>query len=270
MKKRVLSAVLCLTMVIALAGQATAVESPSIRLDGETLPMETAPVVINRTTYVCYWSVVRAMYPDATAAWENGQAVVRAEGLTLTIQLGAKYLVANGRYLYFPDGVQVRDGNILVPVRTLAHALGADVTWDSGSGAVELRSGTAPSLSGDQYYNADNLYWLSHIIYAESGNQPLDGKIAVGNVVLNRMNSPMFPNTVYGVVFQRNQFTPVANGSIYLEPNEESVAAAKLCMDGANTAGSSLYFVNPRTAPNSWASRNRPYVATIGAHAFFG
>ena len=166
--------------------------------------------------------------------------------------------------------MQVRDGNILVPVRTLAHALGADVTWDSGSGAVELHSGTGPILSGDQYYNADNLYWLSHIIYAESGNQPLDGKIAVGNVVLNRMNSPMFPNTVYGVVFQRNQFTPVANGSIYLEPNEESVAAAKLCMDGANTAGSSLYFVNPRTAPNSWASRNRPYVATIGAHAFFG
>ena len=144
------------------------------------------------------------------------------------------------------------------------------MTWDSGSGAVELHSGTGPILSGDQYYNADNLYWLSHIIYAESGNQPLDGKIAVGNVVLNRMNSPMFPNTVYGVVFQRNQFTPVANGSIYLEPNEESVAAAKLCMDGANTAGSSLYFVNPRTAPNSWASRNRPYVATIGAHAFFG
>ena len=51
-------------------------------------------------------------------------------------------------------------------------------------------------------------------------------------------------------------------------PNAESVIAAKLCLDGANTAGASLYFVNPYVAPNSWASRNRPYVATIGAHAF--
>ena len=141
------------------------------------------------------------------------------------------------------------------------------MTWEKTSGSVAIQSGSGPIQSGDQYYNADSLYWLSHIIHAESGNQPLAGKIAVGNVVLNRVNSPLFPNTVYEVVFQRNQFTPVSNGSIYLEPNAESVIAAKLCLDGANTAGASLYFVNPYVAPNSWASRNRPYVATIGAHA---
>lgn len=114
------------------------------------------------------------------------------------------------------------------------------------------------------------MYWLSRIIYAESGNQPLDGKIAVGNVVLNRVASPGFPNSVYEVIFQRNQFTPAANGSINRTPSAESVVAAKLCLDGANTAGSALYFVNPTVAPGSWASRNRPYVATIGAHAFYG
>ena len=58
-------------------------------------------------------------------------------------------------------------------------------------------------------------------------------------------------------------------GSIYRTPNAESVLAAKLCLEGVNTAGNSLYFVNPTTSPGSWASRNRPYVATIGAHAFF-
>ena len=99
-----------------------------------------------------------------------------------------------------------------------------------------------------------------------AGNQPLDGKIAVGNVVLNRVASPRFPNSVYEVIFQRNQFTPAANGSINRTPSAESVVAAKLCLDGANTAGSALYFVNPTVAPG-WASRNRPYVATIGAHA---
>jgi len=99
--------------------------------------------------------------------------------------------------------------------------------------------------------------------------QPLEGKIAVGNVVLNRVKSPTFPNSVRDVIFQRWQFTPAENGTIYLEPNAESVIAAKLCLDGANTAGDSLYFVNPLTSPNSWASRYRPYVATIGAHAFY-
>ena len=110
---------------------------------------------------------------------------------------------------------------------------------------------------------------LSRIIYAESGNQSLDGKIAVGNVVLNRVASPRFPNTVYEVIFQRNQFTPAMTGSINRTPSAESVIAAKLCLDGANTAGDALYFVNPNMSPYSWASRNRPYVATIGAHAFF-
>lgn len=269
MKTRLLSAAMCLALVFTLAGQAAATETPSFTLDGTALQMEVAPMVVNRTTYVCYWPVVKTMFPDAVATWENDRAVVRAQGLELTIQIGAPYLVANGRYLYFEGGPLLQDGNIMVPIRTLAHALGASVVWEKATGSVAIQSGTGPILSGDQYYNADSLYWLSHIINAESGNQPLEGKIAVGNVVLNRVNSPLFPNTVYEVVFQRNQFTPVSNGSIYREPNAESVIAAKLCLDGANTAGASLYFVNPYVAPNSWASRNRPYVATIGAHAFF-
>ena len=141
---------------------------------------------------------------------------------------------------------------------------------DGTQSTIQITSGSGPILSGEQAYQADVVYWLSRIIYAESGNQPLDGKIAVGNVVLNRVASPRFPNSVYEVIFQRNQFTPAANGSINRTPSAESVVAAKLCLDGANTAGSALYFVNPTVAPGSWASRNRPYVATIGAHAFYG
>ena len=133
------------------------------------------------------------------------------------------------------------------------------------------RGGTpaGPIASGDSFYNSTDLYWLSRIIYAESGNQSLEGKIAVGNVVLNRVASSLFPNSVYDVIFQRNQFTPASSGSINREPSEDAVIAAKLCLDGANTADNALYFVNPKASPNSWASRNCTYVATIGAHAFF-
>jgi N-acetylmuramoyl-L-alanine amidase len=154
-------------------------------------------------------------------------------------------------------------------VRTLCAALGANVAWDPIGEQVVITAGSGPITSGDVAYPSDVLYWLSHIINAESGNQPLAGKIAVGNVVLNRVASSSFPNTVYEVIFQRSQFTPVSNGSIYLTPNAESVIAAKLCLDGANTVGNAIYFLNPKSSPNSWASRTRPYVATIGAHAFY-
>ena len=127
MKTRLLSAAMCLALVFTLAGQAAATETPSFTLDGTALQMEVAPMVVNRTTYVCYWPVVKAMYPDAAATWENDRAVVRAQGLELTIQIGAPYLVANGRYLYFEGGPLLQDGNIMVPIRTLARALGASV-----------------------------------------------------------------------------------------------------------------------------------------------
>ena len=98
----------------------------------------------------------------------------------------------------------------------------------------------------------------------------MDGKLAVGTVIMNRVDSPRFPNTIYEVVCAPNQFTPVQNGAIYREPNAESVIAAKLILEGVRVGGNSLYFVNPSISPNSWAQRNRPYVTTIGAHAFFG
>lgn len=271
MKKRALCALVSLALCVTLAGQAAAAESSvSFVVNGITLAADVPNRVEARTTYVSYWPIVSALYPNATAEWVNGQAEVKADGLTLHIKPGAQYIEANGRYLYVPDGVKCEGYSIMVPIRTLCQALGAGVEWDGTQSTIQITSGSGPILSGEQAYQADVVYWLSRIIYAESGNQPLDGKIAVGNVVLNRVASPRFPNSVYEVIFQRNQFTPAANGSINRTPSAESVVAAKLCLDGANTAGSALYFVNHTVAPGSWASRNRPYVATIGAHAFYG
>ena len=270
MQKRALCAVLCLCLIVGIGSQASAAESDvKLMVNDAALETEAAVQVCSQTTYVSYWPIVKALYPDAVACWEGDHAAVRASGLTMNICPGDSYLEVNGRYLWVPDGFRMAGQVILVPVRILGQALGASVTWDGASGTVHVRSGSGPIAPGSQVYQADVVYWLSRIIHAESGNQPMRGKIAVGNVVLNRVASPRFPDTVYEVIFQRNQFTPVSNGSIYCTPNEESVIAAKLCLEGANTAGNSLYFVNPYASPNSWASRNRPYVATIGAHAFF-
>ena len=196
--------------------------------------------------------------------------VEEAETLRFTAVVGEKYVQANGRYLYVKDGVRLVHDKVAVPVRVLAEIFNLDVGYDSATENVTLdsQSGVGAYLQdAESYYNADTLYWLSRIIYAESGNQVREGKIAVGNVVMNRVASPLFPDNIYDVLFQRNQFSPAISGSIYRDPNADSVVAAKLVMDGAVALENVLFF--NRAGMNSYASRNRPYVGTIGAHAFY-
>ena len=93
--------------------------------------------------------------------------------------------------------------------------------------------------------------------------------IGVGNVVLNRVASSRFPNTIEAVVFEPGQFTPVDNGTIYNNPSAEAIRAAQMCLDGVNTVGNSLFFLNPSIADASWFNSALAYVTTIGGHAFY-
>lgn len=239
---------------------------PCISVDGVTVE-NTNFFIHQQTTYVSLRSVIQAISPDANISWEGNHATVTANGLTITVYPDQCYFVANGRYLYLPYGVRSENGTLFLPIRTLAKALDAEVEWDAETGSINILSGSGAIVSGDEYYNTDDLYWLSHIIYAESGNQPLSGKISVGNVILNRVSNPVFPNTIYDVIYQKNQFTPVSTGSINKNPNVESVIAAKLCLDGAVVLSDALWF--NRVGISCWASKNKSYIATIGAHSFY-
>ena len=91
-------------------------------------------------------------------------------------------------------------------------------------------------------------------------------------MVLNRVSDERFPDSVYGVIFDQSygvQFSPVETGGIYAEPDEEAVVAAKLALEGYNTAGESLYFVNPSIGAGSWFAANLTYVTSIGDHDFY-
>lgn len=242
---------------------------PYFLVDG--VPYEDPTMTVcNGTYYVSLTNSVLALRPDAAIVWEGEYAVVTANGLTIRVRLGDQYLEANGRYLYIYNQVLAGNNQVLVPARIIAQATGAWVEWHQDTGELEFHTGSGAIASGDSFYDADSVYWLSRIISAESGNQPLDGKLAVGTVIMNRVESPQFPNTIYEVIFAPNQFSPTRNGAIHREPNAESVIAAKLVLEGIRVGGSSLYFVNPSISPNSWAQRNRTYITTIGAHSFFG
>ncbi|WP_313758096.1 cell wall hydrolase [Tissierella sp.] len=127
--------------------------------------------------------------------------------------------------------------------------------------------------TSSKIYSKDDLLWLARIIEAEASGESYKGKVAVGSVILNRVNSKEFPNTVYGVIFEYYgkipQFSPVAEGTIYNTPSEESVKAAKDAINGAKPVGNSTYFFNPAKAAGTWIVKNKTYVTKIGGHSFY-
>lgn len=274
MRKHLLALVLCLALTVAAAVPAYAAEAPAdppIYIDG-VLYDHPHTTVVNQVTYVSLHAMSKLLLPEAELFWEDGAARVRAEGLEMSARIDNLYLYANGRYLYVPDQVQAGytpEGDLasaLVPVRTLAKALGASVSWEDG--AVQISSNGEPLIPGDQFYDQDALFLLSHIIYNESGNQPMTGKIAVGNVLLNRVKHPSFPNTLYEVIYQPGQFYPESTGAMEKTPNSGSIIAAKLCLEGAMVLPNAYWFNG--VGRSCWASRNKECIAVIGGHAFYG
>lgn len=248
----------------------TNADALSLKVDG--VDMTNGTKVYNCTTYVPLRAVSTALCPGANVYWEKDSAYVKTSSLNLSARPGDSYIQANGRMIYVPDGVRLENGVTLVPIRALAKATGASVDWNNAAQCATVKKGSGTILSGTSFYDEDELYWMSHIISAESQGEPLLGKIAVGNVVLNRVASPDYPDTIYNVIFDKKwgvQFEPTINGTIYDEPTKESVLAAKLCLDGASAAGNSLYFLNADIAASLWITKNCKYVTTIGNHQFY-
>ena len=215
--------------------------SVSITLNGKKV-LERQAAIIDSTTYVPLRRFGELMGAD-DIRWDakTRTASIVYGGNTIKVTDGSHLMSAGGRYFY------------------------TDAT-------VKLKSVASGMASASKVYNSDDLYWLSHIIYAEAGGESLRGQIAVGNVVLNRKASRSYPNTVYGVIFDRKggvQFTPVANGMIYKTPSETSVIAAKICLEGYTVSVQALYFMNPRLATSNWIAQNCTYLFTIGNHSFY-
>lgn len=243
----------------------------SLLINGQSAPLELNKEMQNGVTYVSLSVMARQLAPAAQISWDGSAASVATDQLSLTAQVGQYYVEANGRYLYVAETVQLTQaGQVIVPLRVVAKAFGAEVGYDADAGVTTVTSGSGAIQSGGDFYNQDDLFWISRVIQRESGNQPMKGKMAVGNVVLNRVANPVFPDTVEGVLAQKNQFSTYKSGALAAtNPSESSTIAAKLVMDGGvveETRGA-LYF---DSGVNSWAARNKQLIATIGGHHFYG
>lgn len=257
--------------LILTLSTASATPSPSLLINGVPMGAEAMSTLWNNTTYVSLRAVSTALDNTVDVKWENGVAYVSTRELMLSAQPGEDHIIVNEKQIPIPDRVKLIEGRTLIPVRILADAFGASTYWNESNHQIMLTTNKAEQTPENDY-NEDELFWLSRIISAESQGEPLHGKIAVGNVVLNRVKSQDFPNTIYDVIFDARwggQFEPVRNGTIYNPPTEESVLAAKLCLDGSNVVGDCLYFLAPALAQNFWVPQNRVFFTTIGCHDFY-
>ena len=267
--KRSIFCGLLAAMLLSTPAQAAQIEqteraerSVIVQVDGHWL--DSRGVVRDGVTYVPLRSLMEAF--GGWEIWWDSQkkvAVAQSKAMRLTVDPAADTISAGGHT--YRGEVFIERGRTYVPVRLVATLCGGSAAWDRYLGGAAV---TSP----DADHDASDLYWLSRIISAESRGEAIEGQIAVGNVVLNRVAAEEFPDTIPSVIFDRKhdvQFTPVSNGTVFLTPTTQSVEAAKRTLNGENTVGKALYFYAPALSQGVWINANRTYLMTIGCHRFY-
>ena len=127
--------------------------------------------------------------------------------------------------------------------------------------------GSSNSSSSSYNSNSNNVTLLAKLIYGESRGEPYTGQVAVGAVVMNRVKSNSFPNTIAGVIYQSGAFDAVSDGQINMNPDSAAKKAAQDAINGWDPSYGAIYYFNPATATNKWIW-SRPLTVTIGKHRF--
>ena len=241
----------------------------TVRLGDKTVSVQ--GIVINGVTYLPFRSAANALGASYSYSPSTRTATMTASGLTLTAGAGCYVSYANDRPLFsVTPNVIMSDGRMYIPIDIFTRSIG--MTASVSSGTVSIRGSYKPIAHASSFYRADEVLWLARIIHAESRGEPLLGQIAVGNVVLNRVRSSSYPNTIYGVIFDRKygvQFSPVLDGTIYNTPSYSSTLAAKICLEGYDISEGALFFLRPELSTSSWIPNNRPYAFSVGKHDFY-
>ncbi|WP_425484290.1 spore cortex-lytic enzyme [Halobacillus locisalis] len=116
-------------------------------------------------------------------------------------------------------------------------------------------------------YSQNDIQLMANAVYGEARGEPYVGQVAVAAVIINRVSSPSFPNSVSGVIFEPRAFTAVSDGQIWLTPNETAKEAVLDALNGWDPSGQAIYYFNPNTATSSWIW-TRPQIKQIGKHVF--
>ncbi len=184
------------------------------------------------------------LYKLAQANHTSVEKIMSANGLTATrIYVGQK--------LYIPN-----------------LAAKKSTTTSNTTSTTASTTATKTVTSSSSNFTDDEIYMIAKMIYGEARGESYLGQVAVGAVIVNRVYSSLFPDTVAGVLFQKSQFTAYSDGQYFLTPNDTAINAAKEAVAGVDPTGGCLFYWNPVKAPNNAFLNAKTILATIGDHVF--
>lgn len=200
---------------------------------------------------------------------ESAEAAVLKQGSTgSVVRTVQTRLKSWGYYTGSVDGIYGSLTVAAVKYFQRVNGLQVDgIVGEKTAAAIGISLASASSASGAGGYSSSDAYLLARLVYAEARGEPYVGQVAVAAVVLNRVRSSSFPNTISGVIYQPWAFSVVNDGQINLTPNQTAINAANDAMNGWDPTYGCLYYYNPATATNSWI-KQKPIHLTIGQHVF--
>ena len=172
------------------------------------------------------------------------------------------------RWGYYSGSVDGIYGSQTVSaVKSFQKKNGLTVDGIAGTQTLKAMGITSSSSSSSSSNNSSNVNLLARVVYGEARGEPYTGQVAVAAVVLNRVKSSKFPNTIAGVVYHSGAFDAVADGQINMTPDATAKKAAQDALNGWDPSYGAIYYFNPSTATNKWIW-SRPMTVTIGKHRF--
>ena len=172
------------------------------------------------------------------------------------------------RWGYYNGNIDgIYGSQTLAAVKWFQRKNGLAVDGIAGTNTLRAMGIYTSSTSSSSSSNSNNLNLLARLVYGEARGEPYTGQVAVAAVVLNRVKSSSFPNTISGVIYQQGAFDVVKDGQINLTPNSTAIKAAQDALNGWDPSYGAIYYFNPSTATNKWIW-SRPMTVTIGRHRF--
>lgn len=273
--RKVLTLFIALTMFISCATspvQAEMNKQISICLNQKFISLETQPYIKNGVIYVPARQLAQAL-GSQVVIWNSKEnsLFLHSDSFILKFYLDDHQAYLNGVLKTFKAYPEIINGKTMMPVQILSDLLGFQVTWEESTQSLNLTKQDYvldSSLISKKAYTKEDIIWLSRIVMAETQGASFEAKLAVANVVLNRVKSHIYPNSIKEVIYQSGgnvQFPPAHAPEFTTRvPNTDSITAAKMALEGVNNISDCLYFNN---AP--FVSKSKDYYATIDGVYFY-
>lgn len=255
-------------VVFFLYGEAFALEEQiivTVRVNGNCIKMDSKPYIKDNRTFIPIRIIAQALGADVKWVDEEKKAIITVtpegydestvdktivgatDGIkTIELFVGSNEIIVNSEKKVVDASVEIANGRVMVPLRVVSENLDCSVEWNESTFTVSVNKPDVvvpEECIENRSYTDEDLLWLARIVHVEGKGLSINGRLAIANVVVNRKNSPRFPNTIYDVIFAPGQFPPAhKNGFKELVPTRGCIIAAKMALEGINNVEDCMFF----------------------------